>query len=257
MKRCTKCGEDFPATKEYFQCDKSCKSGLRPECKICINKRKKGYYYDNHEEQLRINKISNDKYKEYFQKWREEHRQESKEYAKEHYANNREKALEYRRDNYNPEKARTYNQEYYKNNSHDIKIYGVEYYKNNKINIKLKKIVYNKTELGKAVKNVSMQKRRSRKMNLDSTFTSEQWVLCKQYFNNTCCYCGEKAELSQDHFIPLSSNGEYTKYNIVPACKSCNSSKFNNHFLEWYPMQEFYDKQREQKILEYLNSHEK
>ena len=58
--------------------------------------------------------------------------------------------------------------------------------------------------------------------------------------------------LHQEHFIPLSKGGEYTHNNIIPACKSCNSSKQDTDFFEWYPTYEEYNEEREQFILEYL-----
>ncbi len=59
--------------------------------------------------------------------------------------------------------------------------------------------------------------------------------------------------LEQEHFVPISSNGPYTANNIIPACKSCNSSKRDSDFFSWYPKQPFYSKRREAKILRYLN----
>ncbi len=58
--------------------------------------------------------------------------------------------------------------------------------------------------------------------------------------------------LHQDHFIPLTKGGGYTKENIIPACRSCNASKQNADFEEWYPQYEYYSKEREQKILDYM-----
>lgn len=104
-------------------------------------------------------------------------------------------------------------------------------------------------------KRIYQQHRRSRKKKLPSTFNQEQWTECKEYFNNSCCYCGEKTvELQQDHFIPISKGGHYTNYNIVPACQGCNVSKKDNDFKEWYLQQKFYSKERENKILRYLKS---
>ena len=97
------------------------------------------------------------------------------------------------------------------------------------------------------------QKREARKRNLLCTFTVEQWEGAKTYFQNTCCYCGEVKTLHQDHFLALSNNGEYTRYNIIPACQSCNCSKHTKRFSEWYPKQIYYSPKREQRILEYLN----
>ncbi|MCK4464389.1 MAG: HNH endonuclease [Bacteroidales bacterium] len=35
---------------------------------------------------------------------------------------------------------------------------------------------------------------------------------------------------TKDHVIPISKGGDNTKENIVPACQSCNSKKFNKIF---------------------------
>lgn len=40
----------------------------------------------------------------------------------------------------------------------------------------------------------------------------------------TCAYCGKAAD-TIDHIIPRSKNGSDDESNIVPCCKSCNSSK--------------------------------
>jgi 5-methylcytosine-specific restriction endonuclease McrA len=87
---------------------------------------------------------------------------------------------------------------------------------------------------------------------LDSNYTKEQWEECKNTFDNKCAYCGKNDKLSQEHFVPVSKGGEYTENNIIPSCKSCNSSKNNSNFFDWYPKQEFYSKIREQNILKHL-----
>jgi len=43
---------------------------------------------------------------------------------------------------------------------------------------------------------------------------------------NRCFYCNEKGtEFAQDHFVPWNYVYTTEKYNMVPACTSCNSSK--------------------------------
>jgi len=95
------------------------------------------------------------------------------------------------------------------------------------------------------------QKRRTIKKGLLATLTIEEWINIKNHFNNECCYCGKKSQLFQDHFIPLSKGGEYIYNNIIPACGSCNSSKNNKNFLEWYPEYKYYSETRKNKILEF------
>ena len=82
--------------------------------------------------------------------------------------------------------------------------------------------------------------------------TTEQWEDCIKHFEGKCAYCGKKKKLTQEHFIPLSKGGEYSVNNIIPACGSCNSSKRDRDFFKWYPNQKFYSKTRENKILRYL-----
>ena len=106
-----------------------------------------------------------------------------------------------------------------------------------------------------------IKKRKARIRKLPNTLKVSEWLEAKKIFNNSCAYCGMTKEehkiehnqrLHQDHFIPLSKGGGYTKDNIIPACRSCNSSKRDTYFKEWYSQQEYYSTEREQKILEYL-----
>jgi 5-methylcytosine-specific restriction endonuclease McrA len=47
-----------------------------------------------------------------------------------------------------------------------------------------------------------------------------------------CAYCDAPA-IGLDHFIPVSKGGESTPGNLVPACKSCNSSKRDQDPALW------------------------
>lgn len=117
-----------------------------------------------------------------------------------------------------------------------------------------KKIIAKHIDKVRVYKKIAEQRRKSLKRKLPSTFTDKQWEKCKKYFDGKCAYCGNGTDkLEQDHFIALSNNGEYTKNNIVPACRFCNTSKKNKDFFEWYSQQEFYSKEREKKILKYLH----
>ncbi|OPX46417.1 HNH endonuclease [Ruminiclostridium hungatei] len=112
---------------------------------------------------------------------------------------------------------------------------------------------WEKTEKGHQMRLESVRKRRERLKNLLNNFTSTDWKECLKYFNNLCAYCGEKVKLENDHFIPLVKGGNYTKSNIVCACRRCNASKDDEDFFVWYPLQDFYDKNREGKILIYTD----
>lgn len=234
-KSCAKCGIIFLATTVYFYKQKKGKDGLKSTCKSCNReydkKHKKEYYQENKEVIL-------DYKKEHYLKNKNQYQLKNKNY----YKNNREKCLNYREEYYrnNKDKIVQHDAQYYAKNKDKIIQQKGEYFKNNKDKIYKYHIQYN-------------QKRRSLKGGLLSTFTIDQWEFCKKYFDNKCAYCGKENALTQDHFVPLSKQGEYTKSNVIPACKSCNSKKINKNYFEWYQRQPFYNKRRELKILEYLN----
>ena len=80
------------------------------------------------------------------------------------------------------------------------------------------------------------------------------WNKCKEYFNNSCAYCGaNNTTLHKEHVIPLSKGGNLVKENIIPSCQSCNSSKGTKLFHEWYKKYKHYSVEREEKIIKYLN----
>ena len=169
---------------------------------------------------------------------------------KQWYEDNREQKKDYLRVYYqdNKEKIKDYNRAYYQDNKEQLDDYSRAYRQDNK-------------ERVRKWRRRSKQIRKAKKHKLPHTFTTQEWEETKQIFNNSCAYCGMTKEehrqeynqiLHQDHFIPLSKGGGYTKENIIPACRSCNASKKDTDFEEWYPQQEYYSKEREQKILDYM-----
>ena len=116
---------------------------------------------------------------------------------------------------------------------------------------------YRKTHIDVVRKNriITEQRRRTKAKNVKSNFSIEEWKKCKSFFENTCAYCGRGLNnLTQDHFIPLSKGGDYTKHNILPSCRSCNSKKHDKDFYEWYKMQPNYSLEKVEKIEEYFKS---
>jgi 5-methylcytosine-specific restriction endonuclease McrA len=47
-----------------------------------------------------------------------------------------------------------------------------------------------------------------------------------------CTYCGKPGG-TVDHVVPLSRGGQHAEGNLVPACRSCNSSKADKLLIEW------------------------
>ncbi|QAT40847.1 HNH endonuclease [Clostridium sp. JN-9] len=93
---------------------------------------------------------------------------------------------------------------------------------------------------------------RSRHVEGKVELTEQDWLFALAYFKNQCCYCGESSNLTKDHIIPVKAGGAYTRNNIIPCCKSCNSSKNSNDMLEWYEKQPFFSQDRLDKIYEYV-----
>lgn len=253
-KTCSCCKREFPRNNYYFYYCKSYKDGLHYRCRECqggkfvregyrtctkchselpetseyfpneklgkhgfssrCKKCKKKYYQDNE-----------DKIKAWNKTYLEERKDEVREYNKKYHIANREKAIA------------------------KVKAWNIE----NKEKVRARRKEYLKRIDVKERRNQHKQLRRAKKRSLPHDFTSEQWRVCQSYFSNKCAYCGNKRKLEQDHFIPLSKNGEYNINNILPACKNCNSGKRDQDFFVWYSKQEFYSSKREDKILQYLN----
>jgi len=128
---------------------------------------------------------------------------------------------------------------YYQENTDTIKKRTKEWAKNN-------------PERNKELSSLKWHKYRSKKEKLDFRYTKKDWETCKEHFDYRCAYCNKKEDLTREHFVPVSKEGEFTINNIIPACGSCNSSKGNKLFHEWYPSYEHYSKKREKQILKYL-----
>jgi hypothetical protein len=160
-----------------------------------------------------------------------------------------EKSMEWR--NINPEKRKTSTNKY---NKHDYiikrkreaakkrRLEGKhkEWQQNNKDKIK----IYNK----------------NRVMNKKHEMTETEWDNCKNYFNNSCAYCGITEEetikkydnvLHKEH---VDHEGLNDISNNIPACKGCNSKKYISLFDEWYNDEnKVFSKERYNKIIDWLN----
>jgi len=97
------------------------------------------------------------------------------------------------------------------------------------------------------------RRRRNLAKKLIKDLTFKEWQNSIEYFENRCAYCGkELIKITADHFIPLTKGGGLTKSNILPICVSCNSSKKNKNFMEWFDKQPFFNQINQKKIFNYL-----
>lgn len=228
-KKCCKCKKVLSV--EEFYKNKSKKDGLTTECKVCNKVLKKARREANPE------KVRKEGRKSY-----QNHKEKRIAKTKEWQENNSDLVKQYKQKNYNKNKEKYHSVANERYHTPEGKA---------KYQARVKK--YSATEKGKLTNRTKRARRKALKQNLLSDYTPKQWEQCKKVFNGECAYCGKYNELTQDHFLPITKGGEYTINNILPVCRSCNSSKCNDDFSEWYIKQEFYSKEREIKILKYLN----
>lgn len=60
------------------------------------------------------------------------------------------------------------------------------------------------------------------------------WAGILVYFDRRCAYClCTLTRPTQDHIEPLNRGGAHVEENVVPACRSCNSSKHTKLMVLW------------------------
>lgn len=63
--------------------------------------------------------------------------------------------------------------------------------------------------------------------------TDAQWAALQEAWGG-CAYCGAAGvPVERDCVLPISRGGRYTLDNVVPACRSCNTSKCNEEVTGW------------------------
>lgn len=266
MKRCTMCGNEYPATTEYFGKQKRVKSGLKSRCKKCEKVLKSNWDKNNKEKIVAYGKQYRKCNKEKIKKYQKEY---DKKYNQINKKKIRKKNVEYNRKN--KERKKEYNKKYYENNKERIKqsvtnyyikidcwkgkLRRRKYYLQNRESLLIKsrkhKKIYRKNNPEKF--RIDCIKRRTLKKNSIATMTTQDWRECLEFFNYKDAYTGLPMEkVSQDHVIPLSKGGAYTKQNIVPCDVKTNSSKNNNDMEEWFKKQPFFNENRLNKIYKWI-----
>ena len=123
IKRCRKCGEEFPRTIDYFKKDKNSKDGLYGQCRSCVSKRSKAYDDANKEHK-----------KEYSKRYRQDHKEERQAYQVQYRKDNRESYLnnakQYRENT--KEHRSEYNRQYAIDHKEERNIKWKIYYRKNK-----------------------------------------------------------------------------------------------------------------------------
>lgn len=66
-----------------------------------------------------------------------------------------------------------------------------------------------------------------------------------------CLYCNREITDKDhhiDHIMPVSAGGDNYFSNLVPTCRYCNRSKWDEDFSYWYTQQFFYDEEVHAKV---------
>lgn len=251
-KVCSTCGLGKMLNENNFFKRKSSKDGFRGQCKTCQRATRRKWQEKNV-----------DYIKEYNRVNKEHIRENQKEYDKKYYIKNKEKINIKNRKNYHDNK-KSYaevKKEWRKNNSQYIKEQQKEWRKNNRDYIK--KYGYQYREENKDYLNDQSRlwrqknrhkdaaysvKRRNLIKEVEKSLTIDEWNDILRDYDYSCAYCdmGQdehldkyRQRLHQDHVVPLTKGGSFTKENIVPACITCNASKSNKNLGEWLEEREY------------------
>ncbi|KKN21776.1 hypothetical protein LCGC14_0922020 [marine sediment metagenome] len=127
----------------------------------------------------------------------------------------------------NREDARAWAREHHKHNAERIRAKTRRWYQENKEYANAYSMQWEKDNPEK--RRAIIKRREARKHSLPSTFTSDEWEEILEMFGNRCIYCGNPGKMEQDHFLPVALGGGYVRGNIVPACKTCNTTKNSKH----------------------------
>lgn len=206
-KQCTTCGEKKPV--EEFDKQKRGKYGIKSMCKKCTKSASAKQYQRNSEHRLMV-----------AAKWRKANPERIKELSAENYKNNRERIIKNvtKWQNDNPERRRINKAKSQRNNPENMYARSARWRKKHPETCR-----------------IICRNRQARKVNAPGNgWTMAEEAQLKKDYGYRCAYCATKTEKPEmDHVIPLAGGGSHNIDNIVPACKSCNSSKRDRPLLVW------------------------
>lgn len=226
VKPCSRCGQPFPRTPQYFYRDAQKPDGLRPNCKSCSNAVGKQWRKDNPDKALAN-----------AQRQRENMTPEQKAHQRETI-----KRISYAKYWADPEAASRKYKKYYSENK--------EFHHARKKKYEAlhpeKRRAADRRRAGTPRLKAKSHRRNARKLGLPDSFTAQDWQHALDYFGGCCAVCGKAPDfwttLAADHWIPLASPdclGTVPK-NIIPLCHAkkdgqgtCNNEKHSRDALEW------------------------
>lgn len=230
-KRCTKCGQEFPATLEFFyKWSYSC-DGLTGQCKSCARERVNQWRKNNPQ-----------KAKEMAHRSRQNNKEKIAKRQKRYNETHREQAAErsHRWNERNPGKANERARQWYQDHREYVISKTQQHYRDNREKILNSRQAYNEAHRNDAkkrakewVKNhpwktrASRIRRRARIRNAPGSHTAADIKLQYTSQKGLCWWCGRELDTTfhVDHRVPLIRGGSNAPENLVISCAKCNLSK--------------------------------
>jgi len=205
MRKCKRCGNEFPITPEHWYKDKKARFGLGYCCKSCARQK------------------AND--------WMIENRERNKETCRNWYANNKTAIAEYRLEN--AEHIAESKRQWRKDNPDKVKKHKSDSQKRNRAsaNVRSKRFRERHPDKLRMWTRVGQHRRR----HAVGTFTAQDVELLHRSQRGKCWWCGKPLTNGYhiDHRIPLARGGSNAPENLCLACPSCNMSKGAKLPHEW------------------------
>jgi len=198
-KTCITCKRSQLAS-EFCKCSRS-KDLLNAKCKSCAKK-----YYERNRNKILAQKSV------YYQA----NYERIATYKNNYYKDNKDKLLKQKRAAYSsdPKETQARNNAWARNNRDKINQYYRKYVVDKPHVIRQKRIKRRLRMLTNGVFEV-------RKSELNRLLTSP------------CVFCGNSANITLDHVLPIARGGRHSIGNLMPLCLSCNASKQDKTFMEF------------------------
>ncbi len=249
---CTKCGNEYPLTADFFQPAKGYKYGFNTQCRNCRRKDARNYpstksdkkkkSKSEHAKRPDVIKRRNDRRRERY----------AKDFEFREYVLTSSKKTRIK----NPEVTKAKKADEYKRHKDRYKASMRKYYLENR-DIFIERARKQKPNPVSVI--VRAERRLARKRALPDTLTKEQWLYCLEYFNHQCIVCGrlfdKHHKANMDHWIPLKNPkclGTVAN-NIVCLCGKCNTSKASRDAELW--LMDFYPLEKVSQIMERVGTY--
>lgn len=242
MKRCTKCGEEYPATSEYF--NKNCKArdGLHPNCKTCRTSHREQNAQHIYEQKKRWRDNNPEKEKTRVDRWIRENDKRYRAKKHEYYLDHREIQLSGQREKYyhDHELTKSKRREHYQLNREKIREQSRKRYASNpeerRKAIEASRIWAQLNPMRcRASRKMHKALRRARELEAEGFFTAEDIRIAYRSQKGKCWHCFKPVgrDFHADHLISLKRGGTNWPNNIVISCPFCNLSKGAKSTQEW------------------------